>query len=52
MQSLAFPQRTLTAVSASANQEEIANLSAGVVGEERAVEYLVLRMLAQPEDPH
>ncbi len=50
--SLAFLERTLAAASAEAHQEEIAEFSAGLVREERAVENLVLRVLARPEEPH
>ncbi|MCY4595571.1 MAG: hypothetical protein OXC19_12355 [Bryobacterales bacterium] len=50
--SLAFLERTLASASAEAQQEEIAEFSAGLVREERAVENLVLRVLARPEEPH
>ena len=50
--SLAFLERTLAAASAEAHQEEIAEFSAWLVREERAVENLVLRVLARPEEPH
>ena len=50
--SLAFLERSLAAASAEANQQEIAEFSAGVIREERAVENLVLRILARPEEPH
>ncbi len=47
--SLAFLERSLAAASAEAHQQEIAEFSAGVIREERAVENLVLRILARPE---
>ena len=50
--SLAFLERSLAAASAEAHQQEIAEFSAGVIREERAVENLVLRILARPEEPH
>ena len=50
--SLAFLERQLALASAEAQQEEVAEFSAGLVREERAVENLVLRVMARPEEPH
>ena len=51
-QSLAFLERSLAAAAAEAGQEQIAEFSAGIIHEERAVENLALRVLARPEAPH
>ncbi len=51
-QSLAFLERQLAAAAAEALQGEIAELSAGIAREERAVENLELRVMARPEEPH
>lgn len=51
-QSLAFLERSLAAAAAEAGQAQVAEFSAGIVREERAVENLALRVLARPEEPH
>lgn len=51
-QSLAFLERSLASAAAEAGQQQIAELSAGIMREERAVENLALRVLARPEEPH
>ena len=50
--SLAFLERTLARASAEALQDEVAEFSAGLAREERAVENLALRVMARPEEPH